>query len=426
MATNTYTALFTNTLGTAAPSVTFSSIPSGYTDLVLIISGTVSSEGAVRFQCNGDTSTNYSTTLLFGNGSSAVSGKASNQNFGAVGRIGTVMSNSIIHFMNYSNTTTFKTVLSRGNTSNLFITAQTTLWRATPAAITSIVLTPENATNFDAGSTFSLYGISTVGDASPKATGGDVYSDASYWYHAFPMSANFIPNQSITADVLVIAGGGGTGFATGGGGAGGVIYATSQSLTAQNYAVTIGGGGANSGTSGIKGNNSVFGSLITANGGGAGNRTGGSVANGGSGGGVATGNSPGTASAGSGGTGYANAGATGASGYGGGGGAGAAGGTNTGGNGLNTWSSWATATGTGVGGYYAGGGGGASNPTAGSNAGGLGGGGASGNSPSGATGGAGVAGAVSTGSGAGGGGVSTSDGPGASGGSGIVIVRYAK
>jgi hypothetical protein len=154
-----YEPIATQTLGSAASYVTFSSIPSTYTDLVLIIIGTVSSEGAARFQCNGDTSTNYSTTLLFGNGSSALSGRAANQNFGAIGRIGTVVSNSIIHFMNYANTTTAKTVISRGNTSNLFVTAQATLWRATPAAITSIVLTPENAANWDTGCTFTLYGI---------------------------------------------------------------------------------------------------------------------------------------------------------------------------------------------------------------------------------------------------------------------------
>ncbi len=155
----TYTPIATYTAPSAQANVTFSNISGTYTDLVLIITGTVSSEGAVRFQCNGDTSTNYSTTLLYGNGTSPLSGRASNQNFGAVGRIGTVVSNSIIHLMNYSNTTTFKTVLSRGNTSNLFVTAQTTLWRATPAAITSIVLTPENAANWDTGCTFTLYGI---------------------------------------------------------------------------------------------------------------------------------------------------------------------------------------------------------------------------------------------------------------------------
>jgi hypothetical protein len=159
MPTKTYEPIFTYTLPSAQASYTFSLIPGTYTDLVLIITGTVSTEGSARFQCNGDTSTNYSTTLLFGNGASALTGRAANQNFGAIGRIGTVVSNSIIHFMNYSNATTFKTVLSRGNLSNAYVTAQATLWRATPAAITSIVLTPENAANWDTGTTFTLYGI---------------------------------------------------------------------------------------------------------------------------------------------------------------------------------------------------------------------------------------------------------------------------
>jgi hypothetical protein len=64
MPTNTYVALATQTLGSAAASVTFSSIPATYTDLVLITSVQNNSGGnrAMQIILNADTATNYSGT----------------------------------------------------------------------------------------------------------------------------------------------------------------------------------------------------------------------------------------------------------------------------------------------------------------------------------------------------------------------------
>ena len=445
MPTNTYVALDKVTLTSNASDVTFSSIPSGYTDLVVVVMGASTTAGSstngLRWQINGDTGANYSETQLLGDGTSATSSRTTSATDIGAGLLmqtsAGYFATNIIHFMNYSNTTTYKTMLTRPGAASVSTAANVSLWRST-SAITSIKfyrLTDQ----LKAGSTFSLYGIAAVGvSPAPKATGGAIYSDSLYYYHVFGSTGTFTPLSSLSCDVLAIGGGGGTSAASGGGGAGGVIYAASQSLTATGYTVTVGAGGALSASGGVgnKGTNTTFGGLVTANAGGAGTRTGGSVANGGSGGGVAAGSSAGTASAGSGGTGYANAGGVAVSptpnGYGGGGGAGAAGGANAGGNGTTLFSSWGLATGTGqnVSGtyYYAGGGSGpsdATNPGP-SVAGGLGGGGASGNRSTGtAT--AGTAGAINTGSGAGGGGIGNSvDGSGAAGGSGIVIVRYAK
>ena len=158
---STYTPIATQTLGSAAASVTFSSISSAYTDLVLVVSGTVSADGAIRFRLNSDSGSNYSGTLLYGNGTNATSVRGTSETTGALGRLGTVVSTSIAQFMNYSNTTTNKTVISRGNSSNAFVTAQVSLWRNT-AAISTILLTPESAANFDTGSTFTLYGIASA------------------------------------------------------------------------------------------------------------------------------------------------------------------------------------------------------------------------------------------------------------------------
>ena len=154
----TYEPIATQTLGSAAASVTFSSISGAYTDLILITQGKIASgEGAYKIQVNSDTSNNYSNTFLYGDGTSATSGRVSNVNYLFGGRASTSESNGIVHFQNYSNTTTFKTIISRGNSTALTI-AYVGVWRST-SAISSMVITNETNSNLSAGSTFTLYGI---------------------------------------------------------------------------------------------------------------------------------------------------------------------------------------------------------------------------------------------------------------------------
>jgi hypothetical protein len=113
---------------------------------------------------------------------------------------------------------------------------------------------------------------------------------------AFTADGTFtVPDGINKIDVLVVGGGGGGGgIISGGGGAGGVVYQEGYSVTpGQEIAVTVGAGGlggrgwSNPGQDGLRGNNSVFGT-ITAQGGGGGARYGGTAEgdkNGGSGGG---------------------------------------------------------------------------------------------------------------------------------------------
>jgi hypothetical protein len=156
---NTYVAIAEQTLGTAAASVTFSSISGAYTDLVLVVTGTMTGgPDSVVLQFNGDTGSNYSTTILSGNGSSASSLRVSTNNGGL---IESAQSNSIIHIMNYANSTTYKTILGRGNATASLIRQGVGLWRNT-AAITSIVVKQDSSGNFLTGSTFSLYGIAAA------------------------------------------------------------------------------------------------------------------------------------------------------------------------------------------------------------------------------------------------------------------------
>lgn len=158
---STYTPIATQTLGSAAASVTFSSIPSTYTDLVLIVAGTnTTSAQAIGITFNGDTATNYSRTAVYGDGSSAASIRDTN-----IARIdaiyyGTTQGNGIVNIMNYANTTTFKTTIARSNDSASAVNANVGLWRST-AAVTSLTLTAVSTT-LAANSTFTLYGIKSA------------------------------------------------------------------------------------------------------------------------------------------------------------------------------------------------------------------------------------------------------------------------
>lgn len=162
----TYEPIATNTLGSAASSVTFSSIPSTYTDLVIICSVFNSADGtATEFQFNSDTGTNYSNTFLEGNGSTASSSKESNQSSIQMSyNIGGNSTNpciTVANIQNYSNSTTNKTLLGRWNSGSggtyPGTGAVVGLWRST-SAITSVLIKTGSG-NFNAGSTFTLYGI---------------------------------------------------------------------------------------------------------------------------------------------------------------------------------------------------------------------------------------------------------------------------
>jgi hypothetical protein len=438
---NTYTELLKTTVGTATPSVTLDLTGiSGYTDLVVVYVATASTGNPdMTCQINGDTGSNYSATRLSGNGTAASSARYTSQTFCRFDEFAapttTAATTGIISVMNYSNATTYKTLISRSNQAGLGVEAFVNLWRST-AAITSLAFALTSG-NIAVGSTFSLYGIANADQGAAKATGGIITEDSQYWYHTFGATSAFVPKQSLSCDILQVAGGGGGGgaqFEGGGGGAGGVLAFASQTIsTSQN--ITVGGGGAGGANAsrGTNGSNSQFASLTASVGGGSGgNRNSVNGNSGGSGGGgTFSGGTGGSATSGQGNAGgsYAGGGGEGA----GGGGAGGTGSNNTpnvkagdGGAGVSTVTNWgslsaiATVNGLGVSGFIAGGGGGGANGAGnGIGTGGSGGGG-NGNVV-----GAGVNAVAFTGSGGGGAGGSTSA-VGGNGASGLVIVRYAK
>ena len=159
----TYVPIATTTLASAAASYTFSSIPQTYTNLVLVMNAASvgSSYYNSSIQVNGDTGNNYSNTLLGNSGSSPYSFRYSNYSLTYLDYAGSVTNNfsqnSTVNFMNYSNTSVYKSYLIRTNSAGQELFAMAGLWRNT-AAITSISINIYS-TNFASGSTFTLYGI---------------------------------------------------------------------------------------------------------------------------------------------------------------------------------------------------------------------------------------------------------------------------
>lgn len=161
---NTYTPIATVTVGSGgAANIEFTSIPSTYTDLLMVYSGRsedIYYYGQMYF--NGSTSS-YSRRALFGDGSSTQTAAYSNEYTLLVtpnSYTSSTFSNVMVYIPNYrsSNNKAFVVdgVLENNATSsyNYFYAG---LWSNT-AAITSIKMDPEGG-NFAQYSTATLYGI---------------------------------------------------------------------------------------------------------------------------------------------------------------------------------------------------------------------------------------------------------------------------
>jgi hypothetical protein len=157
----TYDKIATTTLGSAASNIIFSSIPSTYTDLVLVFVGKrTSGANNLYINLNNDSSALYSRTVLFGTGTTAGSTRNSGQTsitdfYVGLSSVGDSL--HIMNFMNYSNTTTNKTLLWRNGRADEATQSIVGLYRST-SAINQIDLYTSGST-ITAGSTATLYGI---------------------------------------------------------------------------------------------------------------------------------------------------------------------------------------------------------------------------------------------------------------------------
>lgn len=164
--------LQTVTVGSGgASTITFSSIPQTYTDLVLKISARSDSASAgyspARINFSGDSATNYSSTYLQGYGSSVFTGRYTSLTYLTLDGIArsTITANTFssadLYIPNYTsaNYKSFNWELAGENSSTTVsdLLLNGGLWRST-SAVTSITLTFIGE-NFVQYSSFSLYGV---------------------------------------------------------------------------------------------------------------------------------------------------------------------------------------------------------------------------------------------------------------------------
>lgn len=158
---NTYEAIATTTGTGSSGTISFTSIPSTYTDLVIVCNFTNASAANVYMTFNSDSGSNYSRTWLTGNGTTASSGRGSVPYLNNDATISSTPATTIINIMNYANTTTYKTSLVRHSLASGEALAEVILWRGSTGsaaqAITSVQII--GTTNFTTTSVFSLYGI---------------------------------------------------------------------------------------------------------------------------------------------------------------------------------------------------------------------------------------------------------------------------
>jgi hypothetical protein len=154
-------------LGTAAATVTFSSIPSTYKHLQIRFtarhtSGTTSTTVLARL--NGDTGANYAWHRLRGNGSSVSSAGTNGETSLEItqapgsGTASNIFSAGIIDILDFSSTTkntTVRTLAGYPGTES-YATLNSGLWLNT-ATVSSVSLI-SNGTSFAVASRFSLYG----------------------------------------------------------------------------------------------------------------------------------------------------------------------------------------------------------------------------------------------------------------------------
>lgn len=158
--TATYEKINTTTLTGNESSVTFSSIPGTYTDLVLIQNSiATSTDFNIWARFNSDTGNNYSYTYIVGDGAGGgETGRSSNYSYMDAGGVNTSPATTAIFYINnYSNTTTFKNLFSRVGSTSKVLGMYIGMWRST-SAITSVTTLASTST-FASGSTFTLYGI---------------------------------------------------------------------------------------------------------------------------------------------------------------------------------------------------------------------------------------------------------------------------
>lgn len=160
--TTTYDCIATTTVGSNQTTVTFSSISSSYTDLIIVFQGVIN--GNTLFRFNSNSGTIYSQTHISSNNSSIFSENEQDITATYIGDfinepLNPGQSNFILQVLNYANTTQNKVSFFRmNNGGGSKAQVSVNLWRST-SAINTISFTSDVTNGILAGCVFTIYGI---------------------------------------------------------------------------------------------------------------------------------------------------------------------------------------------------------------------------------------------------------------------------
>lgn len=171
----TYEPISSTVLNTTATDITFSNLPGTYTDIIATFSGFTSSAltgyDNIRMQLNGDTTTKYSSTNLYGTGSTASSQRFTTASsapggnamfIGDIARTGTTLikpSIVKIQFMSYASSNIYKTVIIEC-IGDSYIERIIGLWQsASPITSIKFFCTTDS---FASGCSINLHGITAA------------------------------------------------------------------------------------------------------------------------------------------------------------------------------------------------------------------------------------------------------------------------
>lgn len=156
-----------------AANIEFTSIPSTYTDLQIMVSARKSTTGSTDLGIRFNSATSgYYYRRLNGNGASVFAGGATNSSYYYIedtvpgsDYTANTFNNGMIYIYNYNSTSVRKTVLgdvvSEQNATTAFATLTGSYWDST-SAITSISITAGASGNLAQYSTATLYGITAA------------------------------------------------------------------------------------------------------------------------------------------------------------------------------------------------------------------------------------------------------------------------
>jgi hypothetical protein len=168
----TYTLISSNVLTASAASITFSSIPATYTDLVLRLGArtdTAAGTGGIFVKINGSTETSSITRVQTTNGTSSASNKTTTSiwsyGLNTATQTSDTFSSLELYLPNYANTSANKPMaffgVAENNATAGVVSAAAGLFSSN-TAISSLLLEPVAGDNFVSGSSFYLYGISNA------------------------------------------------------------------------------------------------------------------------------------------------------------------------------------------------------------------------------------------------------------------------